>query len=304
MKRLLIVLSLFSAPAAASFAQKVDVAAELRSVVRAEREFARAAAAKGTRASFLEHIADDGLLFRPGPTNGRKWLTERPDQPGLLSWEPVYADVSRAGDIGYTTGPWEFRTLGPDNPPGSHGQYMTIWGKQAGGAWKFLLDIGTSNPAPRGTPPSLSFASDFRKNTEKDKLNVNTSKVRDELLKLERAFSSRASEDTPAAFDAHAADDIRLMRDGHFPFLGRDAMRRALKEAPGTLTWEPAQAVAARSGEMGYTYGAYEFMRAAVPATGSSAVAERGHYVRIWKKNSDGKWKVVLDLLSPLPPPR
>jgi len=256
------------------------------------------------RASFLAFIADDGLLFRPGPVSGKKWWTERPERPGLLSWEPVYADVSRAGDIGYTTGPWEFRPGGPADKPVGHGQFMTIWGKQPGGAWKFLLDIGTSNPAPAGLPPSLTFSSDFRKNTDKDKLNVNTAKVRDELLRLERDFAAASAKDTAAAFDAEAADDIRLMRDGHFPFVGKDAMRKALAAERGTLTWEPAQAVAARSGELGYTYGTYELRRAA-----SASAVERGHYVRIWKKKSGGgkksdeRWKVVLDLLNPLPPP-
>ena len=303
MKKLLLALCVVFAPAA--FAQKkVDVAAELRSVVQTEREFARAAAASGMRASFLAFIADDGLLFRPGPVSGKKWWAERPERSGLLSWEPVYADVSRAGDIGYTTGPWEFRPGGPADKPAGHGQFMTIWGKQPDGTWKFLLDIGTSNPAPAGRPPSLSFPSDFRKNTDKDKLSVNTARVRDELLRLERDFAAAASKDTAAAFDAEAADDIRLMRDGHFPFLGKEAMRRALAAERGTLTWEPAQAAAARSGELGYTYGTYELRRAA------AAAVERGHYVRIWKKKSDGRkksdgaWKVVLDLLNPLPPPR
>ncbi|HEX7176473.1 MAG TPA: nuclear transport factor 2 family protein [Pyrinomonadaceae bacterium] len=302
MKKLLLVLCVFFAPAA--FAQKkVDVAAELRSVVQAEREFARTAAASGMRASFLAFIADDGLLFRPGPVSGKKWWTERPERPGLLSWEPVYADVARAGDIGYTTGPWEFRAGAPADKPAGYGQFMTIWGKQPDGTWKFLLDIGTSNPAPTGLPPSLSFASDFRKNTDKDKLSVNTARVRDELLKLERDFASASAKDTAAAFDAHAAGDIRLMRDGHFPFLGKEAMRKALAAEAGALAWEPAQAVASRSGELGYTYGTYELRRA------EASAVERGHYVRIWKKKSDGgkksddSWKVVLDLLSPLPPP-
>jgi len=303
MKKLLLVVSLFSAPVA--FAQKkVDVAAELRSVVQTEREFAKAAAASGMRASFLSFIAEDGLLFRPGPVSGRKWWTEQPARAGLLSWEPIYADVSRAGDIGYTTGPWEFRPTGPADKPTGHGHYMTIWGKQPDGTWKFLLDIGTSNPAPTGLPPSLSFPTDFRKNTDKDKLSVNTEKVRDELLKLEREFASAAAKDTAAAFDAQAADDIRLMRDGRAPFVGKDAMRKAFAADMGTLTWEPSQAAASRSGELGYTYGTYELRRA------SASAVERGHYVRIWKKksdgrkNSDGAWKVVLDLLNPLPPPR
>src|ERR671914_1546344 len=117
MKKLLLFLCVLCAASAAFGQKKVDVAAELRSVVQTEREFARAAAAQGMRASFLAFIADGGLLFRPGPVSGKKWWAEQPERAGLLSWEPVYADVSRAGDIGYTTGPWEFRPGGPDDKP-------------------------------------------------------------------------------------------------------------------------------------------------------------------------------------------
>jgi hypothetical protein len=96
------------------FAQKVSVRKQNRqALVQMERDFARAAATKGTRDAFLEFIADDGILFQPGPINGKKFWTERQPRKGLLSWEPIFADVSRAGDLGYTTGPWEFRPNGP-----------------------------------------------------------------------------------------------------------------------------------------------------------------------------------------------
>src|SRR5438128_4856754 len=84
-----------------------------RALVEMEHAFTKAAATKGTRDAFLEFLADDGILFQPGPVNGKKLWSERQPRKGLLSWEPVLADVSRAGDLGYTTGPWEFRPNGP-----------------------------------------------------------------------------------------------------------------------------------------------------------------------------------------------
>lgn len=302
MKNLLTVVSLFLAFAAAGLSQKVDVAAELQSVVRAERAFSKMAAERGTRDAFLANMTDDAVVFGPeGADNGRKVWTARPQRPGLLSWEPTYADVARSGELAYTTGPWEFREKSAADKPVAHGQFMTVWRKEPDGTWKWILDIGTSNPPPATTPPSLEFPADFRKNTDKDKLNVNVAEVREKLLKLEREFSAASSKGTHAAFLAYAADDIRLIRQGSLPALGKEAMRRSLDAAPGTLLWQPAQAGASRSGELGYAYGTYEFRRGA--QGGKPAAVERGNYVRVWKKKADGRWKVVLDLLEPFPPP-
>src|SRR5689334_4503287 len=130
-----------------------------RALVEMEHAFAKAAATKGTRDAFIEFLADDGIIFQPGPVNGKKFWTERQPRKGLLSWEPVFADVSRAGDLGYTTGPWEFRPNGPDDQPVAFGQYFTIWKKQSGGDWKAVLDRGvaTEKSFPR---PALTFARD------------------------------------------------------------------------------------------------------------------------------------------------
>ena len=53
-----------------AFVQKGDVRQANRlAIVEAERAFARAAATKGTRDAFLEFLADDGIIFQPGPVN-------------------------------------------------------------------------------------------------------------------------------------------------------------------------------------------------------------------------------------------
>src|SRR3954466_16001504 len=98
-----------------------------RALVAMERAFAKTAATKGTRDAFIEFLADDGIVFQPGPVNGKKFWTERERRKGLLSWEPEYADVARAGDLGWTTGPWEFRPNGPEDKPVAFGEYFTIW---------------------------------------------------------------------------------------------------------------------------------------------------------------------------------
>jgi hypothetical protein len=85
--------------------QQSQRASALQAIVATERSFARMSAERGTRESFLAYIADDGLLFRPGAVNGKKWLLEHPERVPqkrpLLSWQPAFGDVAQAGDLGY-----------------------------------------------------------------------------------------------------------------------------------------------------------------------------------------------------------
>ena len=60
---------------------------------------------------------------------------------GQLNWAPEFADIAVSGDLGYTTGPWEFRRS-PKDAPVAFGHYVTLWRKQNNGAWKVEVDIG------------------------------------------------------------------------------------------------------------------------------------------------------------------
>jgi ketosteroid isomerase-like protein len=255
-----------------------------------EHAFAKAAATKGTRDAFLEFLADEGIIFQPGPVNGKKYWSERQPRKGLLSWEPVYADVSRSGELGYTTCPWEFRPNGPDDQPVAFGQYFTIWQKQDDGNWKAVLDRGVS--AEKAFPrPSLSFPRD-EKPSDKKPWSDRTSAHAD-LLRLETEFSNASALNARTAFESFLADDARVLRQNAAPAVGKLAAGKLMPEAGRALTWQVAMAHASASGDLGYTYGTFELNTRGV-------TLQRGSYVRVWKK-LNGRWKVVVDVMSPDP---
>src|SRR5947199_8834167 len=161
-----------------------------RALVEMEHAFAKAAATKGTRDAFLEFLADDGIIFQPGPVNGKKFWGERPSRKGLLSWETIFSDVSRAGDLGYRTGPWEFGPNGPDDQPVAFGQYFTIWKKQRDGSWKAVLDRGvtTEKAFPR---PSIGFPGD--EDIWDGKSRSDPASARADLMKQETEFSNASA---------------------------------------------------------------------------------------------------------------
>mgnify|MGYP006209361805 CR=1 FL=1 len=95
-----------------AFAQdRLESDTALASMVAAERAFAQHSVRAGTQSAFLSFMAENGVLYRPRAVKAHTWLRARPMPADLaLVWEPVFADVSRAGDLGYTTGPWIGRT--------------------------------------------------------------------------------------------------------------------------------------------------------------------------------------------------
>lgn len=179
-----------------------------RALVQMEHDFAKAAAEKGTRDAFLEFLAEDGIVFQPGPVNGKKWWTERAPRKGLLSWTPIFADVAPSGDLGYTTGPWEFRPNGPDDKPVAFGQYFTIWKMQSDLRWKAVLDRGVTSEKPLSAKIVQFPLNDEETNR---KLKPDFAAGRAALMKLEKEFSDRsANKGAVTAFESYLADDVRL----------------------------------------------------------------------------------------------
>jgi ketosteroid isomerase-like protein len=262
-----------------------------RVLVQMERDFANAAATKGMRDAFIEFLSDDGIIFQPGPVNGKKFWTERKPGKGLLSWQPAFADVSRGGDLGYTTGPWEFRPIGPQDNPVAFGQYFTIWKKQNDGRWKAVLDRGVSSGKPFGARV-VQFPLNDEESDNSSKFNVASGRTR--LAKLELEFSeASARKGTLKAYESYLADDARLLRKDVAPAIGKSAALVQVSASAGKLTWKPIATDVSMSGDLGYTYGTFELKN-------GDTVIEQGSYVRVWKKQALG-WRVVVDVLSPDP---
>ncbi len=66
-----------------------------------------------------------------------------------LEWSPVEAVAAQGGDFGFTWGRYVLTRLDDSGEKNtSHGKYVSIWRKEPDGAWKFVADIGNSNPDP------------------------------------------------------------------------------------------------------------------------------------------------------------
>jgi len=110
-----------------------------------------------------------------------------------------------------------------------------------------------------------------------------------------KAFSAKDLAQSVAYFEENGS-----MLGPNAPIVtGKEAITKNLSQffaIPAVkLTWLADKANVARSGELGYTSGAYH-MTFSDPA--GKTVSDKGKYVTVWEKQKDGSWKVALDIFN------
>lgn len=110
------------------------------------------------------------------------------------------------------------------------------------------------------------------------------------LIEAERAFAAQSmASDMASAFLAHFADDGVMLGRG---WVTARAAFQGQPPPPVALDWAPAHVEVAASGELGLSTGPWIRKSRANPA----APAAHGHFVSIWRRQADGRWKVEVDL--------
>ena len=110
----------------------------------------------------------------------------------------------------------------------------------------------------------------------------------EDRVAAERAFAADASaRNTRDAFlAAYDKDGIGF---GAAP-MNAHQLWQARPVNKNRLEWTPEVAEIAASGELGYTSGPWRFT-----AEGDEQPSAWGHFVTIWRKDGEGKWKVLVD---------
>src|SRR5690606_41522964 len=116
----------------------------------------------------------------------------------------------------------------------------------------------------------------------------------------------------PASINDCAIETVAsLPTDGHMMFSGRrppltgkqalvDTMTRAFAAFDIAETWDTEETMV--SGDLAYRRGRFEVL--ATPKAGGNASRTTGSFVRIYRRQPDGGWYMIRDILSTDPPPR
>jgi len=119
------------------------------------------------------------------------------------------------------------------------------------------------------------------------------------VRKADADWAQAAQSKQADAWTAFYADDAVVLPPNSKMENTKEGIHKTIADLlalPGlSVNWQTTKVEASRSGELAYTYGTYEL-------TSNNAkgkpVTDHGKYAEIWKKQSDGNWKCVLDTWS------
>lgn len=150
---------------------------------------------------------------------------------------------------------------------------------------QMLQPVPQSQASPPGSPltnPGLTPEAEF-------------------LYQLEAKFAADTSKGGGKAFGSWFAPDAVTLANGKPPTVGQAAIAAQATWSPESyqLTWTPEGARMGPSGDMGFTWGHYEGV--AKDRDGNTTKTS-GRYMTVWKRQSDGAWKVEMDASNEGPP--
>jgi len=140
-------------PVTAAAPVELDPEVERNSLLETDLSFSRRSEEKGAAQAFYDFLAPDAVSLSAGepPIRGREAIKVHlaAGPQGFFTWQPMAADVSGSGDVGYTWGTSNFQTKGPDDKPRiAYSKYVTVWRKQNSGRWKVVLFSTSPSPPP------------------------------------------------------------------------------------------------------------------------------------------------------------
>ena len=261
----------------------------LTQMIETERAFAARALIVGWKQAFLEYFDESAVGFAGGEAGyAVEQIRANPDPPKdhQLIWEPRYGDSAASGEIGYLVGP--SRTIVQSRNKGQprHGVYASVWKRQRDGSFRVVIDLGTDTPSAAPFPPGFTRAPSANRFTGDYDDSTPPLSAADGIL------NSALRSGQAAAYRGKLANGARFHRPNRLPIAGERAITGFLASQPAYSAADSRYAEAARSGDLGYTWGSFRVGPAAKPT-------QRGHYVRVWVRERNGQWKIALDVVQP-----
>jgi len=266
----------------------------LDAVLAADRAFATLAAESGAQGAFLEYLAADSVLFRPGVVNGREWLQTHEEASGRLEWTPALGVMACDRQLAVTIGPWTYR----QGTAVARGHYLTIWRKDSADNWAVVLDHGIDAAPGASGAPGAVFAADPVSTgwPLQPELQCGRDEKGPDLVAAERKLNDAVrSKGLDAALRNIAGRHRISLRDAHAPAAPAADWPNDDADVGAPLDAVSRGAYAAPASGMGYSYG-----EVTLAGTGEAPGAARAVYVRIWTRE-EGAWRVAIDMLTLLP---
>jgi ketosteroid isomerase-like protein len=119
---------------------------DIKEVMNTDISFSDFSVKEGMKKAFIAYADEKAVLLRNNtmPIEGldkiKTVLDKQLDTTYVLTWKPIFCDVSNSGDFAYTYGTYDFKPK--SDTMIYQGTYCTIWKKQTDKTWKWVLDVG------------------------------------------------------------------------------------------------------------------------------------------------------------------
>jgi ketosteroid isomerase-like protein len=157
-----------------------------------------------------------------------------------------------------------------------------------------LLFPPSARNLSQSEPVSISQSSPSGSPSEKAS---NTQPVDQLLRSLDADWAKTAASKDVEQTVAYYSDDAIVFPPNATSAATKEAIRNGWKEmfaSPGfVITWKPTRVQVGKSGEMAWVSGSYELT---MNDASGKPMNDRGKYLEVWEKQTDGNWKCAADM--------
>jgi ketosteroid isomerase-like protein len=250
------------------------------------------ATARGISEAMLALLSPDAVYLRAGVPAiygidaVRALFATNPETSGTsITWQPLGGGISNDLRAGYTFG---IAARVTPRAPLRLERYIAYWRRETRQPWRIVAyaEVGappateSSNPVDRVTPPTPTLPRAM-------------AQARSAVRAADSLFADLAYRmGTGYAFAATVASDGVMFGNPQL-VIGPQAVQEFFAAGAGSsLSWQPVYASVAGSRDLGFTIG--EYTSTGRGPTGA-AVQRFGKYLTVWRLQSDGTWKFVID---------
>ena len=256
---------------------KLHAQQSIDKLVATEKSFAATSKEQNTKIAFISFLDSNCIGYRNGEeVNLFEEYSKRNDDGSKLTWAPEFAVISSSGDLGATTGPWEYRQSSLKDTPVAHGHFTTIWKKNDKGEWKAVFDMGIGYAQKQNNNNQITAVVLTNANA------VGTVKSELPLVNIDLNFSDAFEIDKKYAVSKVVTNDSWLSIQGNAPLRGSAAINAFLSSYADNIKFSlPEHSIFSKSMDMFAMYGQAQ--------TGNTKQA----YMRLWIKQGD-EWKLLM----------
>jgi ketosteroid isomerase-like protein len=265
------------------FAQDPKQKDEIQKIIQTEKAFAQASIDKGTKNAFVEFLSKESIIFdKSMPVNGLEYW-QKLDFKGVITWQPVIAEIAGSSDLGYTVGNYQQHNTSAEDKPSSFGSFVTLWKKQVDNSWKVAIDMGVPHDEVISNTVNITENYPVFKPYELKNQMV----LAERMVFMNDHFYWKNAKNSLNPFEPHLAQNVRLFRKNLKPIIGKENAKVFLKKTyDKNLVYTGLKAISSNAGDLVCVYGVI------------SGGGKSGTYLRIYKQESKDAWKIVVEMVD------